>query len=212
MTIGARLSSLKWVAFSVLAGLAVPGLLLLVARFPLLQTPVQLIILLALPLMVVPFLALRPHWLWWPASLAGPFVGLVGGFIVLHIVFGLTLFCFGMGARFCEQDMQRTGLWNALELVAPLAVMGLLQALTVRGIERKVGWFLTSLAAAFAFVYGLIGLALALGVTAERTTFLWPAAFLAGGLWGIIAGIGLAILKVPRSSRTAPLPVPSDRR
>lgn len=197
MSLAPRLGSLKWVAFSVLAGLAVPGILLVVITFlfpgypDLLLILVGLPIILALPLMVVPFLALRPHWPWWPASLAGLFVGLIGGFLVRRFVFDIPLFCL----RVCAPHMQDAPTSNALELVATLAVMGLLQALTLPGIQRQIGWFATTLVGAFAFVYGFIGIAVALGGTSARPANLWVAIFLAGAFWGIIAGTGLTILR-----------------
>ena len=213
MTVTASLSLLKWVAFSVLAGLAVPGLLLVVITFPIPGNPVLLLILLelpillALPLMVVPFLALRPNRLWWPASLAGLFVGLVGGFILLRFVFGLTFGCFILfspsAGQECVRNLQRSAIWTPFTLVSALAVMGLLQALTLSRLQRKIGWFVTTLVGAFAFVYGFVGVGFAFGGTRASPANLWVAAFLAGALWGIVAGIGLTILTSWRQSVAA---------
>lgn len=224
MALAPRLSSLKWVGWSVLAGVASPvvmvatGFLSFLVSWPLRflfpseWSPVLVIVALGaapvIALSIVPFLALRPHWSWWPASLAGSIIGLVGGFIVLQEVFGITIFCFPMSggaARICDAAVQRSIPWNGLELVAPLAVMGVLQALTVRGVGRKAGWFVTSVVGAFAFVYGLFGIDLALGGTSTRQTYVWLAVLLAGGLWGVVVGIGLTFLSggPPRRQPTA---------
>jgi hypothetical protein len=221
VTLGLRLSSLRWIGFSVIAGVAFPIVLVgtwlfaFVASWPLrslfpnsLYGVLILVVLMAIPvaaLGIIPYLALRPHWSWWPASLVGPIIGLIGGFFLLERVFGLTLYCFAMSAgsaQLCERAEMRTQIWNALELVAPLAAMGLLQALTVRGLARKIGWFVTSQVAAFGLVYGLIGIGIALGASSHQLK-VWLYAFLAGALWGIIVGVALTFLS-PASSRPQP--------
>ena len=191
---------IRWVLVGILAGLAVPTVPFAVAQLHLVAAYQPLaLFLMTLPFIVVPWVALRPSWpFWWLGSYVGLIVGFVGSVYVLDLRLRLITICFGIGAVGCQKT-GGDGLAFLWFVVIALAAMGLLQALTVRGMTQKIGWFLTSLISAFVFPWGVVAAAIVLGQFPNPQ---WNAGFLAGAAGGLVIGLGLAMLTGrPLSSR-----------
>lgn len=204
------MSQLKWIPVGVLAGLAVPSFIMVPKVLPPLHggfVLAWLIALVWLALIVFPFilpgwLAFRPHWGWWAASIGGLLIGLVGGFAFVTVVLNQTVFCFaisGGSGQFCREAFARDNASILMVVVAPLLMMGLAQALTLRSSSRRIGWGLTTAGGAFVFPYGY---AIMLLVSGQLPNHLEPfpaylAALPAGTAWGIVIGVGLSLLVRP---------------
>lgn len=185
---------LGWLALSVVAGLAVGGLIVAAPHSsfsgPLVGI-VGILILVAL-LAGVPWLALRPGVWWWVGSLAGAVIGFFIGLYVVSSLLKIEIFCV-LGP--CPSSNPYAG---ALLLVIPLAAMGLGQALVLKGAWRRIGWLLTALIAAVVFPEGVNVAASLLGENLDTPSLI--AFLVAGAAWGVVVGLGLMWLSSPELS------------
>lgn len=174
-----------WLVLSVIVGLLIGPIVLFPSHISV-SGPFPAILLLVLLVLFfggVPWLALRGGWRWWIATTGGLVLGGIGAVIILIGFLKVVSFClFGP----CAPPNPYA---DALIVVVPLGVMGIAQALTLRGNERKIGWLVTTLIAAIVLPYGVIVAAKVLGEDINNPAL--PALVAGGAAWGVVTGSGL---------------------
>jgi hypothetical protein len=182
-----------WLALSVVAGLAVGGLIVASTHSSFSGPLVGIVLLLIVVVLLagVPWLALRPSAWWWLASVAGVVVGIFVGLVVLVSLLKVVTLCFLPPCAGAPSSPYA----GALLLVVPLAVMGVAQTLVLKGFRRRIGWLVTALIAAVVFPEGVNVAASLLGENPNNPALI--AVLVAGAVWGVVVGLGLLWLTSP---------------
>ncbi len=137
-----------------------------------------------LSLMLAGWIVLRPGLRWWIWSMLGAVVGLVLGLMTLLATHNLTFCIFEP----CDEVPTAFGLLFAINL----GMIGLAQAITLRGRGRKLTWFVGNLLGGAALGFGIQLSSSALHLSNQVVNYL-PG--LIGGLaWGIVLAVTLTAL------------------
>ena len=135
-----------------------------------------------LSLALAGWIVLRPGLRWWIASVLGAVIGLVLGIMTLLATHNIT-FCL---LPPCDEVPTAFGLLFAINL----GILGLAQAITLRGGGRKLIWFVGNMLGGAAFGFGIQLSSSVLQLGNQVVNYL-PG--LIGGLaWGIVLAVTMA--------------------
>jgi len=157
---------------------------------------------------VGPWMALGQRWAWWLGSAIGAIVGAIASGLTTVALFGLGLnLCFaGSG---CPSQRPFPPTENLVGFSIFLGIVGMGQALTLRGWSRKLTWFITSVIAGAVFGEGLQIASTAFGLN-PATPALGPSVA-AGVGCGAILGAGALLLRGRGRRLSAALTAPNQR-